>query len=92
MAPEITLDDGSIYIYCADLIPSSYHLRMPYVMSYDIRPLTTLKEKKELLEYAINKNIYLIFEHDPEFECGKVRKDSRERYEFGELISLTETL
>jgi glyoxylase-like metal-dependent hydrolase (beta-lactamase superfamily II) len=92
MAPEITLENGKSYVFCADLMPSSYHIRMPYVMSYDIRPLITLKEKKEFLEYAINKELYLIFEHDPKFECGQVRKDNKERYEFGELKPVDKTL
>ncbi|GLR16443.1 MBL fold metallo-hydrolase [Portibacter lacus] len=92
MAPIITLQNGQKIAYVADLLPSSYHIRMPYVMSYDIRPLETLKEKKEFLEYAVTNNIYVIFEHDPIYECGKVAKDEKERYFFSELKMLSDVL
>lgn len=52
-------------VYCADLIPSSYHLGLPYVMSYDLRPLETIKEKERLLKEAVEKGYYLFYEHDP---------------------------
>lgn len=52
-------------VYCADLIPSSFHIGLPYIMSYDVRPLDTLEEKTELLEEAAEKNWGLLFEHDP---------------------------
>lgn len=92
MAPIITMPNGQKFAYVADLLPSSYHIRMPYVMSYDIRPLDTLKEKKEFLEYAIDNDIYIIFEHDPIYECGKVAKDEKERFYFSELKQLSEAL
>ncbi|WP_235299034.1 MBL fold metallo-hydrolase [Portibacter marinus] len=92
MTPIITLNNGKQYAYAADLMPSSYHIRMPYVMSYDIRPLDTLNEKKEFLEFAMENDIYIIFEHDPIYECGKVAKDDQQRFYFSELKMLSETL
>lgn len=53
------------FVYCADAMPSSFHLNMPWVMAYDIHPLTTLEEKAWLLENAVEKDWKLIFEHDP---------------------------
>lgn len=92
MVPIITLPSGKKFAFAADLMPSSYHIRMPYVMSYDIRPLDTLKEKKEFLEYVLDQNINIIFEHDPVHECGKVAKDSKGRYYFSELFNLQDAL
>lgn len=66
-------------IYCADLLPSSYHIGLPYVMSYDVRPLKTLEEKTALLEEAVVENYLLYFEHDPEISCGFVEKNERGR-------------
>lgn len=88
MVPIIEMDNGKKFAYCADIMPSSYHIKLPYVMSYDIRPLVTITEKIEFLEYSIEHNIYHIFEHDIKHECGRVAKDNRERYYFSELKSL----
>ena len=60
---------SSTLIYMADLIPSAAHIPMPWIMSYDLRPLLTLKEKEFLLNYSIKNNCILFFEHDPVSEC-----------------------
>ncbi len=69
MALQIELEDGRSLIYCADLLPSSGHIGLPYVMAYDVRPLITLQEKTSLLSEAVEKNYLLYFEHDPQVEC-----------------------
>ena len=53
----------------ADLLPSAAHIPIPYVMAYDMFPLTTLSEKKSFLEEAIANDYTLFFEHDPVNEC-----------------------
>ncbi len=67
-------------VYCADLMPSSFHFGLPYVMSYDIRPLLTLEEKKRLLDKAAEEGWILYFEHDPHTELCTITKDPRGRY------------
>lgn len=47
MLPQLTYKDHTI-VYMADLLPSIGHIPLPYVMSYDMFPLQTLKEKKKL--------------------------------------------
>lgn len=76
------------YIYCADLLPSSFHLGLPYVMSYDVRPLHSLEEKERLLTEALEKNWRLIFEHDPATACISLQKDERGRIGMGERFEL----
>ena len=76
------------FFYCADLIPSSFHLGLPYIMAYDLRPLITLKEKTELLERAIEENIYLLFEHDPSTGCVSVKKNEQGRIVINEVVEL----
>ncbi|HOY20438.1 MAG TPA: MBL fold metallo-hydrolase, partial [Haliscomenobacter sp.] len=58
-----------------DLIPSAWHIRMPYIMAYDVRPLETLREKNLLLEEAVDGNYTLLFEHDPVRQSGRVVRD-----------------
>ena len=68
MLPTIQYKGHSI-IYMADLLPSTAHLPLPYVMSYDMFPLKTLAEKKSVLQECLEKKFILFFEHDPTIEC-----------------------
>jgi len=68
MLPQIKYKDKTI-IYMADLLPSMGHIPLPYVMAYDMFPLTTLQEKKSFLQEAAENNYILFFEHDPQIEC-----------------------
>lgn len=65
--------EGQTVVYTADLLPSRFHYKTPYVMAFDIRPLDTLEEKPNFLEEAIDKNYVLFFEHDPEVACAYVQ-------------------
>lgn len=60
---------GRTIVFMADLLPSVAHLPIPYVMAYDMFPLTTLNEKKSFLKEAVENNYVLFFEHDPINEC-----------------------
>ena len=64
MIPHIKYKDKTI-IFAADLLPSTGHIPLAYVMGYDTRPLLTLKEKSSFLETAIKKDYLLFLEHDP---------------------------
>ena len=69
MLPQINNYKGKTIVYMADLLPSTGHIPMPYVMAYDMFPLTTLQEKKAFLQEALQNNFILFFEHDPVNEC-----------------------
>ncbi|MGB8194654.1 MAG: MBL fold metallo-hydrolase [Chitinophagaceae bacterium] len=68
MIPQIKYKDR-IIVFTADLIPSAAHIPLPYLMAYDMFPLTTLKEKKIFLHDAIEDKYILFFEHDRIYEC-----------------------
>jgi len=68
MLPQIQYR-GRTLVYMADLLPSTAHLPIPYVMAYDMFPLTTLQEKKKFLQEAVENNYILYFEHDHLNEC-----------------------
>jgi glyoxylase-like metal-dependent hydrolase (beta-lactamase superfamily II) len=63
---------GKTVVFVADLIASLGHIAVPYIMSYDIRPLTTLSEKEQFLNEAADNEYILFFEHDPANECCTV--------------------
>jgi glyoxylase-like metal-dependent hydrolase (beta-lactamase superfamily II) len=68
MLPQVKYKDKTI-VFMADLLPSVAHIPIPYVMAYDMFPLTTLHEKKRFLSEAQQNNYILFFEHDPVNEC-----------------------
>jgi glyoxylase-like metal-dependent hydrolase (beta-lactamase superfamily II) len=68
MLPQIKYKDKTI-VFMADLLPSAGHIPIPYVMAYDMFPLTTLNEKKSFLKEAVENDYTLFFEHDPKIEC-----------------------
>ncbi len=67
------------FMYMADLLPSAGHISMPFVMSYDIRPLQTLKEKKEILDWIVEDKVYCILEHDKDSECITMMRNEKNR-------------
>ncbi len=71
MVPFIKHEDKTI-VFVADLLPSTGHIPLPFVMGYDTRPLITLKEKKEFLDEAAENNYILFLEHDYYNECCTV--------------------
>jgi glyoxylase-like metal-dependent hydrolase (beta-lactamase superfamily II) len=69
--PLIT-DGTTTVFYCADLIPTTSHLALPWIMAYDLRPLITLEEKKTILNQAVDESWIIFFEHDPHVEAARV--------------------
>jgi glyoxylase-like metal-dependent hydrolase (beta-lactamase superfamily II) len=76
MLPQIKYKD-KIFVFVADLFPSSGHIPIPYVMAYDMFPLTTLGEKKNFLNEAVVNDYILFFEHDPQHECCTLQQTDR---------------
>jgi hypothetical protein len=61
----------------ADLLPSAAHIPLPYIMAYDMFPLTTLDEKTRFLKEALDNEYVLFFEHDPLHECCTLQQTDR---------------
>ena len=76
MVPKIKYKDKTI-CFVADLLPSVGHIPLPYLMSYDTRPLITLQEKEIFLKEAAANNYILFLEHDPVHECCTVKETER---------------
>jgi glyoxylase-like metal-dependent hydrolase (beta-lactamase superfamily II) len=56
---------GQSAVFLADVIPTSAHMPLPWIMGYDVEPLVTLESKRALLRKARDEQWLLIFEHDP---------------------------
>lgn len=76
MLPKLEYN-GQTILYMADLIPSAAHIPLPYIMSYDVRPLDTLKEKTAILNECAANNWLLFFEHDNSTECVSLEQTEK---------------
>lgn len=76
MIPQIRYNDRN-WMYVSDLLPSVYHVPMPWVMAYDTRPLLTLQDKEAFLPYAATSQSLLILEHDAVHEACLVKQTEK---------------
>ena len=91
MIPHINYK-GKTVVFMADLLPTSGHIPLPYVMGYDTRPLLTLGEKQKFLNLAANKNFLLFLEHDAYNELCSVKHTEKgvrleQTYSFNEVFN-----
>jgi glyoxylase-like metal-dependent hydrolase (beta-lactamase superfamily II) len=91
MCPVIDYQ-GQKLIFMADLLPSTGHIPLPYVMGYDTRPLITLAEKKSFMQQAADEEYLLFLEHDYTSELCMVKNTERgvrlkETFQFSEVFS-----
>ena len=68
---------GQTIAFMADLLPSTGHIPLPYVMGYDTRPLLTLTEKEKFLKRAADEKFILFLEHDSVNECCTVENTEK---------------
>lgn len=76
MLPQFNYKNRTI-VYMADLLPSQGHIPLPYVMAYDMYPITTLDEKKSFLQEAAVNEYLLYMEHDPQYECCTLQQTEK---------------
>ncbi|WP_439883004.1 MBL fold metallo-hydrolase [Pontibacter sp. MBLB2868] len=88
MIPVIPYN-GKKVAFMADLLPSTGHIPLPYVMGYDTRPLLTLEEKSAFLTKAADEDMVLFFEHDPINQCCTVEHTDK-GVRLGKTFSLSE--
>ncbi len=90
MIPHIHYQDKTL-VFMADLLPSTGHIPLPYVMGYDTRPLLTISEKEKFLKKSAENNFILFLEHDSVNECCTLTDTERgvrldKSFQFSELF------
>jgi len=70
-------DGKTTLLYCADLVPTSSHVPLPWIMAYDLRPLVTLEEKRRILGQAADEGWVLCFEHDPSLPAARLARNEK---------------
>jgi hypothetical protein len=74
-------------IYCGDIVPTSSHVRLPFVMGYDLNPLLVIEEKNKILENTATSGGMIFFEHDPSMDAARIKKDGHD-YSVAEKVML----
>ena len=80
--------DPKSIVYCADLIPTATHVRIPFIMGYDCFPMFILEEKKKLLNRVVDEQGYLFYEHCPHMAASSVIKTKKGDFEHGKPLTL----
>lgn len=86
MIPKVSYN-GKEVVFMADLLPTAGHIPLPYIMGYDVRPLTTLEEKRSFLNLAVKEEFCLFLEHDAQNEIITL-KETEKGVRFGGSLSL----
>ena len=69
--------EGEVLVFCSDLIPLRSHLKLPWIMGYDLNALLSLKEKTKFLQEAVDGDWWLFFYHDPKTIAVKIEKGEK---------------
>jgi glyoxylase-like metal-dependent hydrolase (beta-lactamase superfamily II) len=65
---------GQTAIFFADLVPTTAHLPFPWIMGYDLYPMTTLENKKKWIPEAARQGWLCLFAHDPQVPAAYLRE------------------
>lgn len=66
--------EGERAIFFADLVPTAAHLALPWIMAYDLYPLTTLENKKRWIPRAAREGWLALFAHDPQIPAARLNE------------------
>jgi glyoxylase-like metal-dependent hydrolase (beta-lactamase superfamily II) len=72
--------EGKTAVFAADLIPTTAHVDVPWIMAYDLYPMETLEFKRAFVKEAIEREYIVFFEHDPVIAAGIIRQKDRGYY------------
>jgi glyoxylase-like metal-dependent hydrolase (beta-lactamase superfamily II) len=71
---------GKTAVFAADLLPTTAHVDVPWIMAYDLYPMETLEFKRAFVAEAIEREYIIFFEHDPVVAAGLIRETNGRKY------------
>ncbi len=80
--------EGQTFAFPSDMVPTSLHLPIPYVMGYDICADQSMQEKSAFLSQAEQDNWIVVFQHDPIVHAGRVGRNARNAFHLQTAIDL----
>ncbi len=77
MQAVIVTSGGRTGCYISDLIPTSAHVELNWVMAFDLYPLETIESRKRYYSRAFPEKWLTMFTHDPEIPWAYLERDER---------------
>jgi glyoxylase-like metal-dependent hydrolase (beta-lactamase superfamily II) len=76
---SVVIDDGAGHhlVFLGDVVPTSLHVRLPFIMAYDLDVVATLETKRRLLARAAEERWLLVFGHDTVTRAGYLGRDAK---------------
>jgi len=84
-------DFGGKAVFFADLVPTVAHVAYPWIMSYDLFPMTTLENKKIWLPRAAAEGWLAVFQHEAVAPLGRVVEEKPGRFRAVPLPAMAAT-
>jgi glyoxylase-like metal-dependent hydrolase (beta-lactamase superfamily II) len=87
---SVLIDDGAgtKLLFLGDVVPTALHLRLPFIMGYDLDVVGTLESKRRVLTRALDEKWILVFGHDLETRAARVKLDDKGQFVAGERVAL----
>lgn len=76
---KVESEDSTLF-FLGDMVPTSAHVSLPYIMSYDLFPMLTFQNKEKYFDQAIAEQWIVAFNHDPELFFGRISKKQSKYY------------
>lgn len=88
---SVLVDDGQGHkvLFLGDVIPTSIHVRLPFIMAYDLDVVGTLESKRRLLSRAAEEKWLLVFGHDLDTHAGYVGLDERGQWMVTKQVTIS---
>jgi glyoxylase-like metal-dependent hydrolase (beta-lactamase superfamily II) len=76
---SVLIDDGhgQRALFLGDVVPTALHVRLPYIMAYDLDVVGTLESKRRILSRAHAERWLVIFGHDKDLQAGYLGLDKK---------------
>lgn len=76
---SVLIDDGHGHkaLFLGDVVPTSIHVKLPFIMAYDLDVVGTLESKRRILGRAIDERWLVVFGHDKDLSAGYLGYDAK---------------
>jgi glyoxylase-like metal-dependent hydrolase (beta-lactamase superfamily II) len=80
--------DAPKALFLGDVVPTAVHVKLPWVMSYDLDPARTVETKSALFKRAVMEDWLLLWGHDKDHGGGRLGVDKDGAFVVRELVTL----
>jgi len=74
-------------LFLGDVVPTAVHVKLPWVMSYDLDPARTVETKSALFKRAVMEDWLLVWGHDKDHAGGRLGVDKEGAFVIRELVT-----